>query len=99
MPKSKKLLPQPLWVKTCRECGKPFTPSPSKPGHVDDCRDCAVEVVVTYKAKVAFPSKNSCFAEIEITQDHAAADAFNNAQVRRGGSGVTASCVTRKGHL
>ena len=85
----------PLPRRICRSCSEPYTLHPNKPGHIGDCPSCSVEHETLYVAKVAFPSKNSCFQEIEITKDHAAAARFNGAQ-RRNGSCVTGSLIEAK---
>jgi len=68
----------------------------NKPGHVADCPDCSGVDIPIYRAKVAYPSKNSCLAEFEFTTNHAEAHAFNVAQRRMGGSGVTGSLIQTK---
>lgn len=35
---------------TCKDCGTYFSPSPKKPGFINQCEDCA-EDVPTYKAE------------------------------------------------
>ena len=68
----------------CRSCGEDFILTPTKPGNINDCIQCAGEDVPLLMARVAYPSKNSSLVEIEITADRKGAIAFNNAQRRRG---------------
>lgn len=86
----------PLPKRICRTCGSEFELTPTKPGNINDCKDCAVEVVKPYYAMVAPTSKNSCLTEITLTQDAELAHRFNSVQKRRGGSGVVANIVERK---
>jgi hypothetical protein len=72
-----------------------FTLTPTKPGNINDCFNCAIETEIAIVAKVAYPSKNSSLVEIELTQDHAAANAFNGAQ-RRSGVGPLRSIVASR---
>ena len=34
----------------CKDCGTQFTPSPKKPGFINQCEDCAYDVPI-YKAE------------------------------------------------
>lgn len=66
--------------RTCRTCGNMFDLTPTKPGNINDCINCAVEVVTPFRAMVSYPSKNASEVEITITQDVKAANRFNRSQ-------------------
>ena len=80
----------------CRQCSREFFLTPTKPGHINDCPICSVEIVVKFMAKVAYPSKNSCEVEIELTQDHASARAFNKSQRRSSGGSPLSSIIASR---
>jgi hypothetical protein len=85
----------PIPTRICRQCGREFTLSPTKPGNINDCANCAVDVPLLM-AKVAYPSKNSSLVEIEITADRKAALAFNGAQKRRGAGPLSSIVAARE---
>lgn len=70
----------PLPKRVCRGCGEQFVLLPNKPGNINDCSECAVEIVRPYMAKVSYPSKNASEVQIEITQNCNDARRFNNSQ-------------------
>ena len=67
--------------RNCRTCGEEFILTASKPGNINDCIHCAVEPAIKYMAKVSYPCKNASEVEIELTQNHSDAMAFNRSQL------------------
>lgn len=67
-------------MRNCTKCGEAFTLTPTKPGLIGECFNCAKETTTKLVAKVAWSGKHT--VEIEITDDVAGARAFNNAQRR-----------------
>lgn len=68
----------------CRDCGEEFRSTPGKPGYINQCRNCAVDVPLV-GGNMIYEHKTAPYIEIKPSVD---AKAFAKAS-RRFGFGVT----------
>lgn len=78
----------------CVNCGETFTPTPNKPGKINECPNCAQETTERHKAKVIWHNKHAPSIEITTPEE---ADRFNSKIRRHGASVNLASVVGREG--